>query len=147
MILTEAAERPAVACSDLLDGWRAIISIFIGPSIPRSADQCETTISKKYDAHEYDTSLLPTTINESAVDEARPNEEARVLPANKSVNDENESRNTTEAVKNKRKNPSWLHHLTRMSSGAAGESERGLQWRCFHKFRLDIRAASGCLQR
>jgi|SRR6266403_6292068 len=102
------------AASGWLDGWRAIISTFIRPSISRSADQCETAIRKKYDAHEYDTSLLPTTINQSAVSQARPNKKTRVLPANKSVDDENEPGNTAEAVKNKRKNSSWLHHLTRI---------------------------------
>jgi hypothetical protein len=37
--------------------------------------------------------------------------------------------------------------LTRMSSGAAGESERGLGGMCFHNCKRRIGAASGCLQR
>src|SRR3984893_5983773 len=37
--------------------------------------------------------------------------------------------------------------LTRRSSATAGESERGLQWICFHKVRHGIRAASGWLHR
>ncbi len=34
-----------------------------------------------------------------------------------------------------------------MSSGAAGGSERGLQWKCVHNPERSIRTASGCLQR
>jgi hypothetical protein len=37
--------------------------------------------------------------------------------------------------------------LTRTRSATAGESERGLQWTCFHKGKPGIEAASGWLHR
>src|SRR5439155_3441336 len=37
--------------------------------------------------------------------------------------------------------------LTRTRSATAGESERGLQWTCFHKVKRGIGAANGWLHR
>src|SRR5438874_13463977 len=41
----------------------------------------------------------------------------------------------------------WRPHLTRTRSATAGGSERGLQWRRFHKVKRGIGAASGWLHR
>lgn len=40
-----------------------------------------------------------------------------------------------------------IYRLTRQSSAAAGGSERGLKWKCFHNLKRSIRTASGWLQR
>src|SRR6476660_2263946 len=42
---------------------------------------------------------------------------------------------------------SVVMRLTRTRSATAGESGRGLRWRCFHKVKPRIKAASGWLDR
>jgi hypothetical protein len=41
----------------------------------------------------------------------------------------------------------WRMGLTRTRSATADESERGLQWTCFHNVKLDSTPASGWLHR